>query len=108
MIRVHIIQLKISKTVISSLPLSYYPSHIVLPLIKSYVFKPEPVYKEDEEAWRAGDGVVPDSAQEPGRALGQDGHLRGCRRRQEADWSVQVYPMVANLISGYYTRNQLQ
>ena len=37
-----------------------------------------------EEAARGVDRVLRDSAQEPGGALGQDGHLRGRRRGQAA------------------------
>ena len=39
-----------------------------------------------EEAARGGDSVVRESAQEPGGALGQDGHFRGVRQGKEADW----------------------
>ena len=47
--------------------------------------QPEAVIPQ-EEATGAGDGVVPDSAKESGRALRQDGHLRGSCRWQETNW----------------------
>ena len=47
--------------------------------------KPRIPQPGQEKEFRGGDGVVQDSAQESGRALGQDGHLRGRRRWQEAN-----------------------
>ena len=64
--------------------LERYMNLILKPKFLTHCFsQPE---ADKEEASRGGNSVVRDPAQEPGGALGQDGHLRGRRQGKEADW----------------------